>query len=45
MKIIQAPSSTTELTGWIGDNMDAVKQDISETGLVLFRGFDTFCRR
>ena len=41
MKIIQAPSSTTELTGWIGDNMDAVKQDISETGLVLFRGFDT----
>ncbi len=41
MKIIQAPSPTTELTGWIGDNMAAVQQDITETGLVLFRGFDT----
>ncbi|MEM9843164.1 MAG: TauD/TfdA family dioxygenase [Pseudomonadota bacterium] len=41
MKTILAPSNTTELTGWIGDNMDQVKQGLSDAGLVLFRGFDT----
>lgn len=41
MKIIQAPSATTELTGWINDNMSAVQAGLNDVGLVLFRGFDT----
>jgi len=40
MKTFQAPSETTELTGWINDNMNAVKDGLTEAGLVLFRGFD-----
>lgn len=41
MKTLLAPSETTELTAWISDNMDTVKDSLTEAGLVLFRGFDT----
>lgn len=41
MKTFLAPSDTLELTVWIDDNLDAVKQGLSDEGLVLFRGFDT----
>lgn len=41
MKTFLAPSDSTELTGWIGDNMDVVKQGLADEGLVLFRNFDT----
>lgn len=41
MKTLHAPTPGTELTGWIADNMDAVKGQLAEYGLVLLRGFNT----
>jgi alpha-ketoglutarate-dependent taurine dioxygenase len=41
MQVIQAPAQGTELTGWLSDNLDAVKSGLSDAGLVLLRGFDT----
>ena len=41
MKTSLAPSETTELTAWVGDNFGLVKQGLVEAGLVLFRGYDT----
>lgn len=41
MKKFIAPAAGIELNSWINDNMDDVRAGLAETGLVLFRGFDT----
>lgn len=41
MKIIAASNDGIELVGWMQDNMDQVREDLSGAGLVVFRGFET----
>lgn len=41
MKILSAQASDIELTGWVMNNMAQVRDVLDETGIVLFRGFDT----
>jgi hypothetical protein len=41
LKIFSAPDDGIELVSWMQDSTDVIRDALSETGLVLFRGFDT----
>ncbi|MCV3273770.1 TauD/TfdA family dioxygenase [Roseobacter sinensis] len=41
MKKFFAPTAQTELTSWMSDHMDDIRDTLSAEGIVLLRGFDT----